>query len=237
MTLGAFSAARESSRALARGLSDFLWPQRCAGCGGQVGTHRLLCASCRVRIPELSFAICARCLAAGESEPLCARHARYQVWPAWVYDERSALLIEALKYGGRTDLATALALELRRAIRSIGHLDLVIPVPLHPARLRERGYNQSRLLAEALAREVGVPHLPGALIRLRATAAQARLGPAARRANVRGAFRAATPRALEGRRVLVVDDVLTTGATLEACFEALSEAGAHPVATTLAWAQ
>jgi ComF family protein len=221
----------------ARDFAEFLWPQRCAGCGAGVEAHAVLCARCEAAIPPLSLALCARCLAAGETEPICGRHANHQVRPAWIYDERAARVIEAFKYEARTDLAAPLARVLAQAVLPDAAFDLVVEVPLHPARLRERGYNQSRLLAESLARELSVPHLPGALRRLRATAAQARLGPAARRANVRGAFRAAESRALENRRVLLVDDVLTTGATLEACFEALAVAGARASAVTLAWAQ
>ena len=221
----------------ARDLAAFLWPERCGGCGMAVEPHRILCADCHGAIPRLSLSICAKCLAAGETEPLCARHARHQVWPVWVYDERAARVIEAFKYSARTDLAPLLAGELAFATRSLERPDLVLSVPLHASRLRERGFNQSQLLAKALARQVGAPDLPGALQRVRATAAQARLGPAARRANVRGAFRVTDPGSLEGRRVWIVDDVLTTGATLEACLDVLSRAGAIAVATTLAWAQ
>ena len=110
-------------------------------------------------------------------------------------------------------------------------------MPLHPARRRERGFNQSELLAEALADHLGVPHVPGLIERVRATPAQARLGPAARRRNLRGAFRVPHPSRLAGRRVLVVDDVITTGSTLEACLDALDSAGAHGSGVALAWAQ
>lgn len=220
-----------------RGLAAFLWPERCPGCGDGAPGARLLCASCEARIPRLALPLCARCLARQEADPVCGRHPATQVRPAWIYDERSALVIEALKYGARTDLAHALGADLARVVAADPRFDLVTEVPLHPARRRERGYNQSELLAESLADALGVPHLAGALVRVRATRAQARLGPAARRANVRGAFRARHPARLAGRRVLVVDDVITTGATLEACLAALSAAGAHGAGVTLAWAQ
>jgi ComF family protein len=220
-----------------RGISGFLWPQRCPGCGAAPPAGAVLCAECEARIPRLAVALCARCLAHEAADPLCARHADRRVRPAWVYDERAARVIEALKYSSRTDLARRLGAELARAAAAGPRPDLVTEVPLHPARRRERGYNQSELLAESLADALGVPHLRGALVRVRATAAQARLGPAARRANVRAAFRARHPARLEGRRVLLVDDVITTGATLEACLAALSRAGAQPSAVALAWAQ
>jgi predicted amidophosphoribosyltransferase len=113
----------------------------------------------------------------------------------------------------------------------------VLDVPLHAARLRERGYNQSAALADALADVLGAPRLPGALVRVRATPPQARLGPAARRANLAGAFAIERPARLRGRRVLLVDDVLTTGATLDAALAALHDAGADAAGVALAWAQ
>jgi len=113
----------------------------------------------------------------------------------------------------------------------------VLEVPLHGARLRERGYNQSAALADALADTLGAPRLPRALRRTRATAPQARLGPRERRANLEGAFAIEKPAWLRGRRVLVVDDVITTGATLDAALAALHDAGAVAAGVTLAWAQ
>lgn len=113
-------------------------------------------------------------------------------------------------------------------------VDVVVPVPLHPQRLERRGYNQAALLAAVLARGVGLPLLERALVRVRNTRPQMSLGREARRANVAGAFRAVDG-AVEGQRVLLVDDVCTTGATLEACADALREAGAAEVrALTLA---
>jgi ComF family protein len=111
--------------------------------------------------------------------------------------------------------------------------DLVVPVPLHQARLRERGYNQAGLLAQALARRVECAYEAEALVRHRATAPQVELDASARRENVRDAFLCAGD--VSGRRVLVIDDVCTTGATLESCAAPLYAAGADCVwALTLA---
>ncbi|MGQ9814817.1 MAG: ComF family protein [Candidatus Roseilinea sp.] len=113
-------------------------------------------------------------------------------------------------------------------------VDLIVPVPLHAARLRERGFNQSERLAFFISRAIGAPMKPRALARIRHTEHQARLGPAERRRNVQGAF-AADESLCAGRRVLLVDDVLTTGTTLCECAAALLAAGAEQVsALTLA---
>ncbi len=112
--------------------------------------------------------------------------------------------------------------------------DCLIPVPLHTARERERGYNQARLLAEELGRRIGLPVICHAIYRVRATQPQVHLDAPARRANVAGAF-AAGPASMRGRRPVLVDDVCTTAATLSACAEVLWQAGAAQVfAYTLA---
>ncbi len=104
-----------------------------------------------------------------------------------------------------------------------------MPVPLHPARLAERGYNQAALLGAAAARELGAPLQPRALLRTRNTSQQARLPRAGRLENVAGAFRVRAPALVRGRRIVLVDDVATTGATLAACVAALRESGAVSV--------
>jgi ComF family protein len=156
---------------------------------------------------------------------------------AWVYDERAAAVIAAFKYHGRTDLAAPLAVELARAPRPWARPDVVTETPLHAARRRERGYDQAELLAQRLAVELGVPWVPAALERTRPTRAQARLGAAGRRSNLAGAMRIQRPETLAGRKVLLVDDVITTGATLEACLGALAGCGASGAAVAVAWAQ
>src|SRR5262249_6888032 len=198
---------------------------------------RLLCDGCRAAIPRVSFALCARCLARGQAPSGCRTHPRHTVWPAWLYDERASRVVHALKYEGRRGLAPGLALELARVVPPAPRADLVVAVPLHSARWRERGYNQAGLLAEALASAIGVPRLEGEIERVLDTRPQARLDPRARRANVAGAFRVKNPGRLEGRNILLIDDVITTGATVEAGLEALAQAGARATGVALAWAQ
>lgn len=223
--------------AWARDLAAFALPQLCPGCGVPASPDRLLCGPCHAAIPRIAMALCARCLARGREPVGCIRHPGRTVWAAWLYDERATCVVHALKYEGRRKLARGLAPELARVVPPVPRADLVMAVPLHSARRRERGYNQAGLLAEALAGEIGVPLLEGEIERVRHTRPQARLDPLSRRANVAGAFRVKRQGWLEGRSILVVDDVVTTGATFEACLEALAHAGARPTGIALAWAQ
>jgi ComF family protein len=141
-----------------------------------------------------------------------------------------ATALRRLKYQDRPDLAAPLGHLARQAARQAGlTADLVVPVPLHPRRLVDRGYNQAALLAAQVAVELDAPLLARGLVRLRNTPQQAHLDRAARLDNVRQAFRARLPLAIQGRRVVLVDDVATTGATLTACSEALLAAGAVSV--------
>jgi ComF family protein len=218
-------------------LAAFVLPQRCPGCGLPASPARLLCDACHAAIPRVSFPLCARCLARGRDPAGCTAHRGHAVWPAWLYDERAARVVHALKYEGRRGLAPGLAAELARVVPPAPAADLVMAVPLHSARRRERGYNQAGLLAEALAGTIGVPRLEGEIERVRDTRPQARLDPRSRRANVAGAFRVRNPGRLEGRTILLIDDVVTTGATFEACLEALARSGARATGVALAWAQ
>jgi ComF family protein len=147
-----------------------------------------------------------------------------------LYGGPVAVALRRLKYGDRPDLAGPLGHLLRRAARDARLCaDLVVPVPLHPARLAERGYNQAALLGAAAASELGAPLAATALRRTRHTPQQARLDRARRLENVARAFQVRDPGRVRGRRVVLVDDVTTTGATLAACAEALRAAGAASV--------
>ena len=139
-----------------------------------------------------------------------------------------AAAVHALKFRGRRGVAAVLGARLAEA-HSFAPGALVVPVPLHPSRLRARGYNQALLLARPLARRRGLPLNPRVLVRLRPTPAQSSLGAAHRAVNLDGAFAVREPARVRGRRVALVDDVLTTGATAHACAVALLDAGATGV--------
>lgn len=213
-------------------------PQRCPGCGAAADPARFLCEPCTRRLPALDLPLCARCLRDEQPPDACARHPGDRVHAAWVYDERVALLVHALKFGARPGLARAHAGALVRVLpEKARRAQLVTSVPLHAARRRERGYDQAACLAEALADAIGVPFVPDVLQRVRPTRAQSGLGPAERRHNVRGAFQVTRPAWLAQRKVILVDDVLTTGATLTEALMTLRAAGARTTAAALAWAQ
>lgn len=142
------------------------------------------------------------------------------------------MAIHELKYRGRRRVAARLArmlLEDEGVWELLAGSDVLVPVPLHPRRLRERGFNQSTLLAAELGRRTGCPSGEGALVRRRDTSAQAGLSASARRRNVRDAFAVRRRGLVAGRVVTLVDDVLTTGATAHACARALKTGGAAEV--------
>jgi ComF family protein len=136
-----------------------------------------------------------------------------------------AVAVQRLKYRGRRVLADALG-ALLASRYPFAPDALLVPVPLHVARLRERGFNQALLLARALARCRGLSVAAQALARRRTTRAQPGLAAAERRANVQGAFTVPRPQVVSGRSVVLIDDVLTSGATADACATALLAAGA-----------
>ncbi|MGB8274816.1 MAG: ComF family protein [Alphaproteobacteria bacterium] len=222
-------------------LLDLLLPPRCLKCGCQVQRSGTLCTGCWNAVQFLGPPQCARCgypfeFDAG-SGSLCAQCTREEpeygrARAVFRYDAASRGLILAFKYSDRTDAALAFGHWLMRAGHDLlADADLIAPVPLHWTRLFARRYNQAALLANALARASGIPAAPALISRRRRTPSQGGLGAEARRRNVRSAFglSARAREQVEGRRVILVDDVLTTGATVNECARLLLGAGAKAV--------
>lgn len=225
---------------LGRGALDLLFPPLCPACRTPVSEPHALCAACWRDLAFLDGPGCAVCGYPFEFNPgeatLCAAclakpPAFDQARAALRYDDASRDLILAFKRADRLDLAPTFANWLGSAGRDLlRHADILVPVPLHPARLWSRRFNQSAVLAHSLGKKHGRPVLPAILVRTRRTRSQGEMPSAkARRRNVMGAFRVARAEAVRGKTVLLVDDVFTTGATLEACTRALKRAGAARV--------
>jgi len=218
---------------------DLLFPPFCPVCQAPLGAGRRdpLCGTCWQGLERLAPPWCRRCGVALSIEGLCGecrtRRRPFSYARAAVrYGPIAREALHAFKFGGRRALAAPLA-ELLAEL-GLGALpgaapDLLVPVPLHARRERARGYNQSALLATRLGQVWGVPVALDALGRATATAPQTDLDAAARRQNVRGAFVARRPELIVGRHVLLVDDILTTGATAGECARCLTRAGAAAV--------
>jgi ComF family protein len=227
-------------RAAARGGLDLLLPPD-AFDGGPRPLTAGLSAEAWARIAFLEAPVCDGCgvpfpydLGEGALCPAChgSPRAFARARSACLYDEHSRDLILKLKHADRIDLGGLFARWLSRAATDlIEDADWIAPVPLHPVRLFTRRYNQCAEIARPLARLTGRPYAPDLLVRRRATDSQGGKSGRGRRINVQGAFEVPTSRRskVEGRRILLVDDVLTTGATAEACARVLLAAGASAV--------
>ncbi len=233
---------RERVAGLGRRVLDLVLPPRCLACGEVVDAQGRLCAecwsgigflygrqcrACGVPLPNVSAEapICGRCL----DEPPAFDRAR----SALRYDGVARRLVLRFKHGDRIDgTATFAGWMVKAGAELLAQADFVVPVPLHRWRLVQRSYNQSALLAQAIGKAAQKPVLVDGLVKLRATASQQQLDAAQRRLNVRAAdfaLGSAAGQLVSDRRVLLIDDVLTTGSTASACARCLIAGGARAV--------
>jgi ComF family protein len=226
--------------ASARGLIEAAFPVACAACGARERRGALdapepglpLCPACRAGLVDCGPPFCLDCARAGGAPRACRRADHRAMRAGFTWNEPLRAVVHAFKFDAAEELADALAGAAWGApgVAGAPRPDLVVPVPLHPVRRRERGYDQAAALAEAFAARAGTPVVP-ALARARATRQQARLPAAARRANVAGAFALVAPAVVRGRTVALVDDVVTTGATVDAAAAALAAAAPRRIET------
>ncbi|WP_246479860.1 ComF family protein [Kaustia mangrovi] len=237
----AWSQVAARAAALNGRMLDAVMPRHCPLCAQPVWQADGLCAACWGELRHIDTPVCDRlglpfAYDPGEGIYSAAALARPPVFAraraAVAFDDVSRRLVHALKYHDRHEVARLMARLMARAGRElVAEADVIAPVPLHRMRLWQRRYNQSALLAREIARGTGLTFRPGLLRRVKATRAQVGLDHRKRRQNVRSAF--AVPDemvpAVAGARVLVVDDVLTTGATADSCATACLKAGAAAV--------
>ncbi|OGT02956.1 MAG: phosphoribosyltransferase [Gallionellales bacterium RIFCSPLOWO2_02_60_31] len=213
------------------GIGQILPAQPCVLCGC-MSHDGLWCAACDRALPYLAAAHCPSCALpapAGEVCGQCLKHPPLFARTTAVFGYAFPLdkLIQAMKYGEQLALAYAFAEKLACRIDKTGLPDCIIPMPLHPAKLRERGFNQSQLLAAKIARELDLELLPHACRRVRNTPPQSTLPWKERKKNMRDAL--CCDADLTGKRVALVDDVLTTGASLNALADAVQKRGAAEI--------
>lgn len=219
------------SNLITRFLNNLAPPAACLLCGAD-SAHAAFCPACRADLPWLPALHCPCCALPTIDGGLCGAclkkaPAFTHIHAAFLYTEVLAQLIPAAKFGARWSLLPALAELMLPDLVNAPRPDLLIPLPLHPQRLKERGYNQALEIAQPLAKALALPLENRLLVRSKDTEHQARLSEKARHHNMRRAFVAQAD--LHGKHIALVDDVMTTGASLDAAARALRQAGAARV--------
>lgn len=223
-----------------KAVADFLLPPRCPACACRLMEHGALCGACWAKLTMIARPFCCRCGLAFDvdagSDAICGACIQTPPDFDWAravveYDGLARDLVLKLKHGAGGGVVPLLGGLMAASLPSEKQTDLLVPIPLHRRRLLKRRFNQSLLLASVVARKTGLVADPFVLERIRPTPSQGKLGRKDRDKNVRGAFQVRlqqkTP--IAGKRILLIDDVLTTGATASACARELKKAGASEV--------
>lgn len=221
---------------------SFFFPHACAGCGAVMGMRAEdpICDECISQITKQPEHSCVRCglpLPDGGAQCPACRMLKgaavcERIIPLGVYENRLRTIITAFKYRNRDFLAAPLARLLSTRLLEVfppGHIDMVVPVPMHGLKRFFRGYDQAAVLADEMAKCLNVPAVPRVLVRSRMTMPQSFLGRSGRQRNMAEAFRIRCAGAVAGKQVVLIDDVCTTGSTVRACAAVLKKAGARRV--------
>ena len=203
---------------LKRSLLALFFPNRCPVCGVIIGSMERFCINCTGKLTPYT----------GTSRP---PHTK-SFTACFVYDENIRPAIMLLKRGVCGNADYALGMYLAEKLRENGisdRIDLLIPVPMSRSGKAERGFNQSELICKVVGRELGIPTAKGAAAKIRSTLPQKSLGRMSRRVNVRNAFSVRKPEVIAGKRVLIIDDICTTGSTISELAKVLSSSGAPEV--------
>lgn len=222
---------------LKEALLDFVLPPHCIVCRTHLSPpQKIICDICWESLAILPYPFCPNCKSFLEKSLFCEgcrdQTSLGAVRSLGTFDDYYQRLIHGFKYQQKTTLGKRLGQTLGERLvedKIAARFDCMIPVPLHPARKRERGFNQSEILASEISEVTDLPMLKKVLKRIKNTKDQTKLSPQERMENVRGAFSLKNPEQIEGKRVILVDDVMTTGATLGECASVLLEAGAKDV--------
>ena len=225
-------------------LIHLVFPSGCASCQTPLWQTSIpfFCQSCWGKLSLLPEPYCPQC-GRPFASPVALTHSPTHVcgacrehppafskaWSVFAYQTPLKEALALFKYRGKVTLAHPLARLLIQHLPSLPPVDVIMPVPLHAQRLREREFNQSALLANPLSQHLGLPLILGGLIRTRPTVPQTSLTRKERLTNLRGAFSVSQPVAIQGKAILIIDDVMTTGTTLHECAHTLRQAGSGPV--------
>jgi ComF family protein len=228
-----------NTRKLFNDFVHLLYPHNCAGCASDLlENDQPICIHCYSNLPETNYAA----LSANPIEKIFYGRLKVKEATTGYYFSKSSVLqrlIHQLKYNGNTDvghqLGQWLGLQLQKSNR-FNQIDALIPLPLYPSKEKKRGYNQATILCEGISEVMNIPVLDNIVLRKRYTDTQTKKGRTERLKNVDGSFELSDSSALQNKHVLLVDDVITTGATLEACGLVIKEAKDVELSiATLAW--